>query len=311
MAMGKFEFSSLFSARIRRRRRATVEQTNYGKHMKRHPAAFPLGVLLVLLAIVGVVFLAITAGKGIKQQTEPPKEYVAYAAFLKNIILNDTDPFDSVDKTEPEQLIDICLWNILSQDNADAKPYNFPQQDDGSLKVPQAAVEEEFFKLFGVKGPSVHETVNGADYEFIYDAESKAYLVPVTGILSIYLPKVRSATKISGDIILTVDYIGTNDWQIEDFNTDGTAAVPEPTKTMEITLHQTDTGYILRKIQSPQQQVTVVNKPRVTAAPSTAPPITQPPVTTTAPPTSAATTSAGATATAGGTATTTKTATTK
>ncbi|MCL2494975.1 MAG: hypothetical protein FWE98_04890 [Oscillospiraceae bacterium] len=207
------------------------------KHRRAHRWAFPLGVLLTALAVVGAVTLARLAAGGIRQQIQNPKEKQAYEAFLAKIVVHGPDPFDSVGAVPVgsiPQLLDISIWSILR--GPDAAPGRIPwDPDTGELLLGQERVAAEFEKIFG-EPPPIHASIEGSDFDFVYDPEEKIYRIPVTGSLSIYLPRVRLPIKKTGGAIeLTVDYLAYNDYQL-----DARGLYVEPTvpaKTMLITLY--------------------------------------------------------------------------
>jgi len=207
------------------------------KHRRAHRWAFPLGVILTALAVVGAATLVRLAAGGIRQQILNPKEKLAYEAFLAKIIVHDPDPFDSVGAVpigSMPQLLDICIWSILGGD--DATPADIPTDDDGNLLISQEKVEAEFEKLFGEPlPPGRHASIQGSDFDFLYDAEAKLYRVPVTGSLNIYSPRVMNIKKTGGAIELTVDYLANNDFQFDEYGRP--SSPPAAAKTMLITLY--------------------------------------------------------------------------
>jgi len=226
------------------------------KHRRTHKWAFPLGVLLSALAMVGVVTLVMWLVDGIKLRIDNPREKQEYQAFLAKIIVHDPDPFDDV-RTVPAaripQLLDISIWSILRGDGV--TPTSFPRDDDtGELLIAQALVEAEYQKIFG-ETPQLHESIEGSDYDFPYDAEAKVYRVPVTGSMAIYLPRITEINKIGGRIELTVDYLAYNDFTL---NANGTYREPDqPAKVMVITLYtqaDPDAPYRVGAIRHPLSQ---------------------------------------------------------
>jgi hypothetical protein len=249
-----------------------------------HRWAFPVGVILVLLAVVGAVSLVNWLVKGVREQIANPKEKQYYEAFLKNVVMNDPDPFDDVGSANMPQLIDISIWSLLDSDRT-PQPKNYPM-DEGSTLVPQEHVEQEFARLFGTVVKPLHSTVEGSQYEFIYDAAEKCYRIPVTGMLQMYLPRVERIEKQGNSVLLTVNYIGAADW---DRDSDGKSASPgkivepEPIKQMLITLHVEDDKMTVGAIQAPEQQEIAGDMTRIPV-----PTTSVPAPTTTAVPTSAA-----------------------
>jgi len=202
-------------------------------------------VLLTVLAVVGAVTLVRMAVTGIRQQILHPKEKQAYEEFLAKIIVHDPDPFDdvrAVPMANVPQLLDISIWSILREEGA--TPNSFPMDDDtGDLRIAQERVETEYQRIFGELPPR-HASIEGSDFDFIYDPEEEVYRVPVTGTLSIYVPRVTNIKKTGGAIELTVEYLAYSDYKIEH----GVYVEPvEPAKIMKITLYaQADEKYPYR-----------------------------------------------------------------
>jgi len=235
------------------------------KHRRAHRWAFPLGVILTALAVVGAATLVRLAAGGIRQQIENPREKLAYEEFLAKIIVHDPDPFDSVGAVPLAgipQLLDISIWSIL-RPGENTTPANLPTDDvTGDLLISQERVAAEFEKIFG-EPPPTHASIEGSDFDFAYDPERKLYRIPVTGTLNIYLPRVTNIKKTGGAIELTVEYLAYNDFKLD---ARGLTVEPvEPAKTMLITLYAGADASSPYKVGSIRQQV--VNPDYVAGAP--------------------------------------------
>ena len=201
-----------------------------------HKWAFPLGLLLVALAVVGAVSLANLAIGGIQEWLDNPAERAEFEAFLANVVARDPDPFDSPAAVQENvgQLMDIALWTLLRRE--DNTPADFLMDEDGLLVIPQAVAEEKFRLLFGIDPPA-HATVEGDGFDFIYDPDEQVYRVPIAGELVIFIPRVVDISRTGGSVVLTVEYLTYGD-----MNLDGTNRPQElvPVKTMLITLNEQD-----------------------------------------------------------------------
>jgi len=194
-------------------------------------------VFLVVLAMVGAFTLIRLAAAGVRQINAKDRE--RYEAFLADIIVHDPDPFDSADRVPMQnvpQLLNICLWAITQTENK--TPTEIPMDDEGYLLVPEDMVEETYKRIFGASPPS-HRTVEGSDFDFLYDAAGKCYRVPMTGSLAIYAPRVTGTKKTGSSIELTVDYLAYSDFTLD---ARGRPAEPEASKVMLITLYEQADG---------------------------------------------------------------------
>jgi len=213
-------------------------------HRRAHKWAFPLGVLLTALAVVGAVTLVRMLWGFAAQKFDKTAEKAMYEEFLATIILHDPDPFDSVGAVPDgkiSQLLDISIWAILRR--TDSSPVKLPE-DDGDILISQEMVETEYEKIFGQK-PSQHASIEGNDFDFAWDPGAKVYRIPVTGSLNIYLPRVTKINKTGSSIVLTVEYKAYNDFGLDESGR--FLEPPEAAKTMLITLYeQADPDYPFR-----------------------------------------------------------------
>ena len=157
--------------------------------------------------------------------------------------MNDPDAFDDITKANPSQLIDISIWSILKSDLAPDK-YEY---GDGGMIIPEADVTAEFERLFGTEIRPTHTSIEGYGYEFTYDATKQTYTIPLTGVVPTYTPRVVDRQKSSNAIVLTVGYVGGDQWAQDK---EGNLVAPEPDKYMKVTLREKDGAYYIGALQN-------------------------------------------------------------
>lgn len=205
------------------------------KSKRKHKWAFPVGLLVVLLAAVGIVTIVISAANGIGMAVERSKNYDDYNKLLTPVVLIDPDNFDDITKADMSQLIDISIWSLLK---SDLTPDKYESTENGML-IPQTDVETQFKSLFGTEISPVHATVEGYGYEFSYDSVKGVYTIPLTGITPIYTPTVVGVDKSSGSVVLTVACLAGDAWQQGE---DGKMVEPAPDKYIKVTLRTAQDG---------------------------------------------------------------------
>ncbi len=234
----------------------SVNNSNKPKKKKKraHPWAFPLGLAVFVLSIIGAVTIIVAGIGSAKKALIKVKNIDEYNRMLIPVVMNDPDTFDDLSKADMSQLLDISIWAILKSDLA---PDTYSYNDSGMI-IPEEDVAKQFEKLFGNNLAPVHSTVTGFGYEFTYDAASKCYTIPLTGVAPVYTPDVINVEKKSNTIILTVAYLAANGWAQ---STDGKMVAPSPDKYMKITLREGDTGYYISAIQATSTPETAVTAP--------------------------------------------------
>ncbi len=219
------------------------------KKGKKNKLAFPLGVLTIILAIIGLISAVTFSVDTVKNLTDKTAEKKEYEQMLKPVVMFDPDPFDDLTQADVSQLLNSAVWALLmSEDGADKYPYS--EGENFGIVVPQADIEKYFVSLFGteIDIASMHSSIDMSDYDIVYDAALKSYILPITGVESAYTPKIYEIEKQGSSLILSVGYIGNNAWvQVED----GEYAAPEADKFMKITLRERSGGMMyVSSIQS-------------------------------------------------------------
>lgn len=205
--------------------------------------AFPLGLLITILSVVGIVTILVAGISATKKAVQKGKNFDEYNQLLVPVIMNDPDAFDDVTKAKPNQLLDIAIWSIIK---AGLSPEEYEYSDRGIL-VPEADVTAVFHKLFGPEVEPEHASVEGYNYDFEYDAAKQVYVIPLTGVTPLYTPKVVSTEKKHNAVVITVAYLAGDQWHQDDM---GKMVEPEPEKYMRVTLRKVEDAYYISALQN-------------------------------------------------------------
>ena len=239
-----------------------TEATNK-KHKGTHKFAFPVGAVVTILAIIGLITLVSFAVKGIGDAVEKSKKYDEYEKLLTPVVLIDPDTFDDITKADMGQLIEISIWSLLK---SDITPDSYESTADGII-IPKEKVEEEFVKLFGTEVTPSHATIEGYGVDFVFDSAKGGYTVPLTGVTPLYTPDVIGKTTLPNSIVLTVACLAGDAWEQGE---DGEMKAPIPDKHLKITLREKDGVYYISAIQNtstPEVATTEATTESTTAAP--------------------------------------------
>ncbi len=214
---------------------------------KKSPLNFIVGLAVVILTVIGFISVIDFVSDKIHSTANKSKQeqMQLYEDFISPVIMNDPDTFDDITKANLQQLLSIAIWSVI---DTGADPEKYEYTDDGML-IPQKEVEDEFLSLFGSEVTLGHSTVDGGDgVTFKYSKKKQCYIIPITGIMPIYLPDVTEADVKDNSVVLTVGYLASADW-VQD--SDGNMVPPEPGKYMKITLGKnTDGSFFVKAIQN-------------------------------------------------------------
>ncbi len=217
--------------------------------------AFPIGLIVVLLAAIGLATVVVAGVRGVGAAVDKTKGYEEYEKLLTPVVLIDPDSFDDITSADMSQLMEITLWSLLKNDVA---PDSFESNDSG-LAIPKSAVEEEFVKIFGTEVKPVHSTIEGYGIDFVYDNTTATYTVPLTGVTPIYTPDVVKISKTTDTVVLTVACLAGNAWEQGE---NGEMVAPNPDKYIRITLRENDDNLFISAIQNttaPETATTAYN----------------------------------------------------
>lgn len=240
------------------------KKTNARSRRGNNKWAMPVGITVVILAVIGLAAILFAAGRGIASLTDRSAKKAEYEAFINPVVMFDPDPFDDVSKGNQSQLINAAIWALLRSD-IDTSMY---ATDDGNLSIPQADVEKSFAKLFGSDVKPTHTGVTGMGYEFKYDSAGQKYIVPITGVSSIYTPRVTDISSKGNTIELTVGYLGSGQWEQAE---NGDLIEPSPDKYMKIILRKNGDEYYISAIRATDAPETAASSSQEPSSSDTAP----------------------------------------
>lgn len=257
------------------------QKTTRTRRRRPHPWAFPLGLAVIALAIIGAITLISAGVNGVRNLTDDSELRQLYEKRIEPVVMNDMDPFDDIAKADMAQLLDAAIWSLL-KDNINPDEYEWYDGEVSGILVPREDVEIQFGKLFGKDLTPVHQTVRFSALDFVYDEPTGNYIVPLTGVEPVFIPKVYTIEKKADSVILTVGYISGIVWDLDKDSGEFRALYePEPDKFMRITLRGEGDAMIISSIRATDaMEIAVSTQPRrETMAPTETVPATTVPVT--------------------------------
>ncbi len=207
-----------------------------------------IGALVCLLVVVGLATVLRAGFVSVVKMTDNSGEKAVFEARLASLVTNDPLPFDSLDKANHDLLLSSAIWGTLSETDQSV----YERDDLGQPYLPTVDVDNYAAKLYGPDFKFAHksfEDSHGLPYSYI--EEKQAYLIPVTGAMTEYFPRVAKIKKQGNTKRVTVGYLSPYGSGGE-FNVSTTL---EPVKYLDYIFTKSDKNYYLSAIVESEMKV--------------------------------------------------------
>lgn len=198
-----------------------AEEVPVSVRVKRHRHiryAAPLGFLVLLFALIGVISVIVTAIGWIVQVNDDTALREELYTFLDPVMQFCPSEFDSVDDTEDaDPLLLAAVYRVSEaerirqlreRDEECAYPVEETQY---RMIVPQKTIEESYRYLFG-EVALTHRTIGDVEYK----TENSCYYVPMTINTSGYTPVLGKITHKKDVYTVQVAYVSVADIQYDE-----------------------------------------------------------------------------------------------
>lgn len=191
-----------------------------GQRRGRYRWAAPVGFLMSVLAVVGVVAVIATGVGMVKELTEDTalREEIYY--FLQPLTTYNPIPdFDDVNEENIDELLRAAVWRITEAERVRMlkekdENTNYELDNNGRLIVPAAQVEASYKALFGEDAVLQNRTLGEDDVE--YSEGSRSYYVPFNFVSSLHLPVIDTIQRRGNEYQVRVAYVSSADLEVDD-----------------------------------------------------------------------------------------------
>lgn len=205
--------------------------------------AAPLGMVFVIMAIVGIITVAVFGMKYTSKIIGNDSAKQELEDIIRPVLMFDPVPFDKITDVSNLTLLESAIWATLMNAQEDAYA-----NDEMLYKIiPTTDIDLTAAKMYGSEIKLEHQSFYNFDMVYQYDEELKAYHVPVQINLSLYSPKVLNINK-KGDIYeIEVGYIPPgNVWS---YDAKGKEKQLKPDKIMMYEMKKVKNNYQLIAIK--------------------------------------------------------------
>lgn len=204
---------------------------NTHRRAGRYPYGIFVGSLVLILALVGVVFIAMGVGTRIHSALTDDSKLRAYDKFLTVAVAQDPQPFASPDKADPDFVLNASLWQTMSENHSSYTSYD----DAGRTIVPLGDVADACRELFGPKC-SLQPKNPTTETFYTYDSAKSQFHISLYSLESTYEPYTVNSKWDGDSTVLRVGYIPPSDPTRASSAVSSSTAKPTPTKYMDYVL---------------------------------------------------------------------------
>lgn len=199
----------------RQSRPATRRYNKAGKRRGKYAYAAPVGFLVSILSIVGVIALIVSGVKGIRKHNDkaPLKKELYY--YLEPLLVYSPEPFSNAAKKEKDTFLSAAAYKVmLAEQNRmlheqDEYPQYDIELDMNCYIVPQEVVEKAYRELFGPRAKLSHRSVEGSGIE--YSKSEKSYYIPYGTLDTGYEIVIDKVTTKRDRYIVRVGFVPVTD----------------------------------------------------------------------------------------------------
>ena len=179
--------------------------------LHRRRARQTLGLLIAVLALVGVVTVVRAGVKGVATLFDDTQQKAEYEDRLEGLVLFDPLPFDGIENINDLTLREAAVWGCvysIQETQGGFDNYN-TDPDTEQLLLPSVDVDAYLAKLVGPSFKLTHRSFEMDDMTIEFDETTQCYKIPVTGSVGIFRATVTRLFKKDGLLHVTVGYIPT------------------------------------------------------------------------------------------------------
>lgn len=205
--------------------RASKRYTAGGRRRGRLRYAAPLGLVMILLALVGVISLAVTGVRAIQRAQDDTALKTELYDFLRPLLANyPVSAFTDANENEQDVLVLSAIWKITEKERIrmlreDDEISQYPIDDLGRMILPASEVADAYHSLFGPNAnPLLKETYGGdpgGSFTYEYIDSEQAFHVP-TSIDSNYVAVIDTLKKKGNRYTLRIGYVNSQNIGVDD-----------------------------------------------------------------------------------------------
>lgn len=235
-----------------------IRSPRYSKHGRRKGRlwyAAPLGFLVLMLAVVGVVSLILTGVNAIQRAQDDTELREELNDFLLPVMQYCPSPFTAVNDEQQDALLLAAIWRITTAEQVrqyreDDTSSRYPEDEEYRMMIPIEEIEASYRYLYGPDAVPNHHNIeeDSQGFAFEYDPDNACYHVPFTTVSANYVPVLDTLKRQKDTVTVRVAYVSNKDVAIDDYGKEIPPTPDQATYAQIYTVLKTADGWALISI---------------------------------------------------------------
>jgi hypothetical protein len=195
-------------------RPVTRRYNRKGYRRGKYAYAAPVGFLVSLLSIVGVIAIVMSVIGFVQKKNDDSalKDELYY--YLEPLLIYSPEPFSNAAKQEQDAFLNAAAYRVMMAENIrmlreGAEYPKYPVDESYRIAVPVEEIEASYAELFGEKAKLTHRTVEGSGLE--YSKADDCYYVPFLEVSSGYVFVIDDVKQLKGKYEVRVGFVPVTD----------------------------------------------------------------------------------------------------
>ncbi|MBE6806774.1 MAG: hypothetical protein E7527_01990 [Ruminococcaceae bacterium] len=213
-----------------------------GKRRGKYAYAAPLGLLISLLSIVGVVAIVSTCIGWIKDATDTTYLHDEMYYYLEPMIFYAPEPFTDAAKNPQDVFLNAAAYRVMAAESIridrEKDESIYPVDENGRIAVPAEEIETAYKALYGASAKVQHKSLEESGLE--YDQSDHCYYMHIQTPATMEQAFVVSVDRSSDEYEVRVGFVPKADIKLDRYGREVAPTEEMATHFKTFTLKRTD-----------------------------------------------------------------------
>ena len=189
-----------------------------GRRRGKYAYAAPLGLLISLLSIIGVIAIVVSGVGAVRNATDPTELGEEIYYFLEPLLMYSPTPFEGV-SAEQDAFLNAAAYRVMQAEQIRMLREGdeiciYPVDDNGRIAVPVEEVTASYQTLFGDDALLTHRSVEDSGLE--YSESDACYYVPFETVNTGYRPVIEYIKRRPSAYEVRIGYVPNTDIRLDE-----------------------------------------------------------------------------------------------